>query len=243
MKGLLCFLLLFSAPALAQQSPDSIAQDILTLSNQARQKAGQPPLVLDTRLAQAALQHSQEMDSLNYFSHASPVAAFATLAKRLYLQGVYGLTSAENLHREKGYKAGKTAQHAVECWLNSPVHRKNLLNGKYNRVGMGISVVGDQYTVTQVFSYTAIEVLEKKVDPKPQGIHLSLHCKVADGANHGALLLEGKRCANWQADEQGQFKMEVDLPGPGLVSLGQAEGERSWIVETEFQVAQEPGRS
>ena len=243
MKGLLCFLLLLSAPGFSQETPDSIAQDIFKFSNLARQKAGLQPLAQDDHLGLAARQHSLEMDSLGYFGHKSPIAQFATLALRLHSQGIFGLTSAENLHREKGYSDGRTAQRAVDCWLASPVHRKNLLNPRYNRVGLGVSVVGDQYTITQNFAYTAIEVLEKKVDAQPRGYHLKLRCQVQDGPQNGAILLEGRRCANWQANAQGQFEVEVDLPGPGLVSLGQAEGERSWVIETEFAVPQEASHS
>ncbi len=233
---LLLLTLLLSAPSLAVESTEQIAQQILLLSNQAREKAGLKPLQLDVHLTQAAQQHSQEMDSLGYFNHGSPNAEYATLAKRLSGCGVYGLTSAENLHREQGYGSKQVGQRAVQAWLNSPVHRKNLLNPRYNRVGLGISQVGDQFTITQDFSYTAIEVVQRQVDPKPQGIHLNLKCQVLDGPRHGALLHEGKRYANWTADEQGQFHVDVDVPGPGLISLGQADGERSWIVETEFAV-------
>ncbi|MBN9414659.1 hypothetical protein ABS71_05130 [bacterium SCN 62-11] len=238
MKGLLCLALLLSAPVFAQTASDAIAQEIFTLSNQARQKAGLPALEMDPKLSQAAVQHSQEMDSLNYFGHGSPLAQFSTLAKRLNLQNYFALTSAENLHRDQGYGTIRAAQRTVQAWLNSPVHRKNLLNGRYNRVGVGVSVVGDQCTITQDFGYSAIEVIEKAVDPKPQGYHVVLHCLVTDGVRHGALLHEGKRFANWEADAQGKFQVEADVPGPGTVSLGQADGERQWTVETEFSIPQ-----
>ena len=228
--------LLLSAPSLAVESTEQISQQILLLSNQAREKAGLKPLQLDIRLTQAARQHAQEMDTLGYFGHESPIAAYATLAKRLNGFGVYGLTSAENLHREHGYGSKQVGQRAVQAWMNSLAHRKNLLNPRYNRVGLGISQRGDQFTITQDFSYMAIEVVQRQVVAKSQGFHLNLKCKVLDGPRHGALLHEGKRYANWKADEEGQFHLDVDVPGPGLISLGQADGERSWIVETEFAV-------
>lgn len=233
MKGFIAFLLLAGAPVAALESPEAIARQVLTLSNQARQQAGLRPLSLDTRLSQAALQHAQEMDSLHYFGHTSPLQQFATVARRLHEFGCYCLSSAENLHREQGYEPTRAGERAVQAWLASPVHRRNLLNPKYNRMGLGISRVGEQCTLTQDLAYSAIEVLQQQL----QGSHLSLQCQVTDGPQEGAFFYQGRRCANWSADAQGKFQVEVDLPGPGTVALGQAVGERDWIVETEWVVA------
>lgn len=232
MKGFIAFLLLFGAPVAALESQDSIAQQVLNLSNQARRLAGLSPLSLDPRLCQAAQQHAQEMDSLRYFGHTSPLQEFATLAKRINLFGYYGLSSGENLHREQGYAATGAAQRAVRDWLESPQHRKNLLNPKFNRMGVGISRVGDQCTLTQDLAYSAIDVLEQQLE----GNHLRLKCQVNDGPRKGALIYQGCRCADWVADAQGKFQVEVELPGPGTVALGQAIGERDWVIETEWMV-------
>lgn len=37
-------------------------------------------------------------------------------------------------------------------FMNSPAHRANVLNGRYNRVGTGVTVVDGQYYVVQVFA-------------------------------------------------------------------------------------------
>lgn len=236
MKLFLAFVLLLSAPVLASDSREAIAQKILQLSNAARQQAGLRPLALDPRLNQAAQQHSQEMDTLRYFGHNSPRAEFATVSKRVVGFGFYGLSSGENLHRAQGYVPSQAAEQAVQDWLASPQHRKNLLNPKFNRMGLGVSLVGDQCTITQDLAYSAIEVVHQEVKPQANGYHLTLHCRVSDGPQKGAVLYQGKRCANWVADSQGLFQVEVDLPGPGTVALGQAAGERDWLIETEWQV-------
>ena len=103
MKSVLSLVLLLSWPALAMDSREAIAQRILLLTNQARQQAGVQPLSMDPRLSQAAEQHSQEMDRLRYFAHASPIGEFASPGKRMNAFGFYGLTSGENLHRAQGY--------------------------------------------------------------------------------------------------------------------------------------------
>ena len=229
MKSLLALLVLLTAPAPAQD----VAQEVLTLTNQARQQAGLRPLVLDARLSQAAQQHSLEMDRLHYFGHASPLPEFATLSRRIQEVGCYGLSSAENLHREQGYAPRLAAANAVKAWLHSPQHRRNLLNPKFNRMGLGISRVGDQCTLTQDLAYSAIEVLQQQ----RCGKRLSLYCQVNDGPLHGAVLFQGKRCANWSADMAGKFQVEIELPAAGTLALGQAVGEREWVIETEWMVA------
>lgn len=40
---------------------------------------------------------------------------------------------------------------AVTGWMNSPGHRKNILNGEYDEAGMGIANVNGYFIITQVF--------------------------------------------------------------------------------------------
>jgi uncharacterized protein YkwD len=111
---------------------------LLTATNAARARFGKPALSFDEGLARAAREHAGEMASLNYFSHGSPVSAHDTLPKRLALAGSPLVDVAENLVM-LGESSGDThdAQTAVQDWLNSPHHRANLLNGRYDRVGFG----------------------------------------------------------------------------------------------------------
>ena len=233
MKCLLALVVLLSLPVLALESPEGVAQEVLSLTNQARQQAGLRPLSLDLRLNRAAQQHAQEMDRLDYFSHGSPLPEFATLTRRLNGAGCYGLSSAENLHREQGFAANQAARNAVTAWLASPQHRRNLLNPKFNRMGLGFSRVGDQCTLTQDLAYSAIEILQQQRNGK----RLNLHCQVNDGPLHGAVLFQSRRCADWSADPAGKFQVEIELPAAGTLALGQAVGERDWVIETEWLVA------
>ncbi len=78
------------------------------------------------------------MAKLDYFSHGSPVAAHDTLQKRLALAGCPLTDVAENIVMlARPGDAQAAARQAVDDWLHSPPHRKNLLNGTYNRVGFG----------------------------------------------------------------------------------------------------------
>lgn len=42
-------------------------------------------------------------------------------------------------------------QQAVKGWMNSPGHRKNILNGEYDEAGMGVASVNGYFVITQVF--------------------------------------------------------------------------------------------
>ncbi len=235
-KVLITLVLILACAAQGAELPEGVAQRIFRLCNQARRQAGLKPLSLDARLNQAATQHSLEMDRLHYFAHTSPVLEFATLAQRINTAGVYCLSSAENLHREQGYLPSQAAENAVKAWLASPQHRGNLLNSRFNLLGLGVSQKGDQITITQDFAYQAVDVLEKQIQAAGSGFHVNLRCRVSDGPQKGAVLYQGHRCANWSADPSGEFKVEVDLPGPGTLAIGQAQGERNWTIETELPV-------
>lgn len=231
---LLSFLL--GGIAVAAPQPDDIAQRTLALCNQVRAENHLQPLVMDPRLAQAAQQHSGEMDQLKYFAHTSPVPEFASLSQRLQRAGCYQLTTAENLHRSQGYTASKVAEEAVKGWLDSPDHRRNLLNPRFNRVGFGVSQVGDQYTLTQDLAYVAVDVVQNQVQPQGSGYRLNLEFQVSDGPTRGAVLYQGKRCLNWEADSAGKVQLEFAVPGPGTVAIGQAVAEREWTIETEIDL-------
>ena len=39
-----------------------------------------------------------------------------------------------------------------QLFLNSPDHRRNMLDGRYDRYGVGVAVVGGRYYTAQVFA-------------------------------------------------------------------------------------------
>ncbi|GAB6165409.1 hypothetical protein JCM19992_14090 [Thermostilla marina] len=97
---------------------------------------GLNPCVIDLRLCAAARDHSNDMKTLKFFDHNSPVPGKKLpwdRAKR------FGTTaSAENI--AMGFHDGAAANMG---WFHSPGHHKNML-GKHKRVGVGR--VGSYYT-------------------------------------------------------------------------------------------------
>jgi RNA polymerase sigma factor (sigma-70 family) len=130
-----------SAPA-ARPAGTPAAQ-VLALTNAERAKAGCGPVAPDDRLARAAQLHSEDMSANGYFDHASQDGR--SFADRAKAQG-HPSPGAENIAR------GQNSPDAVmQAWMNSPGHRANILNCSLRTMGVG--VVPDDWTWTQVFGY------------------------------------------------------------------------------------------
>lgn len=106
------------------------ADEVLAKTNEARAEAGLKPLTLDAGLCTAAKLRADEC--LISYSHERPDGRdFYTAMDDA---GADYRVCGENLG--KGYKTGLRA---VNGWLNSEGHRKNLLNPKYSRIGIAVS--------------------------------------------------------------------------------------------------------
>jgi uncharacterized protein YkwD len=109
--------------------PSSVADQVLTLVNAERRKAGCAPVRLDPRLTAAALGHSREMADRDFLSHTSPDGA--TFADRGKAQG-YPQSRSENV------AAGNTTAAAtMRQWMDSPGHRENILDCSAKDMGLG----------------------------------------------------------------------------------------------------------
>lgn len=128
-----------------------IMSEILRLSNIERAKYGAPPLTADPLLEKAATGHSEEMAKLNYFSHTSPTTGLETPSQRMAQAGASLRASAENIAFFEGYPESTLAAKAVDGWMHSEGHRKNLLNPIYTHLGVGVGKAGARYYLTQNF--------------------------------------------------------------------------------------------
>lgn len=127
--------------AFSQSSPatlQAVTTGLLQQSNAARQRNGFGALTHDPLLAATAAAHAREMAELRYFDHVSPVQANATLSMRVTNAGSPLVEVGENLARLAGVSLDSVPARVVQGWLDSPSHRRNLLNGNFNRVGFGL---------------------------------------------------------------------------------------------------------
>ena len=116
---------------------------VVTLVNAERAKAGCAALRVDSRLAAAAEAHSKDMVDRNYFSHTDPDGNGP--GERAAAVG-YPQWSGENI--AMGYP---TAAAGVDAWMNSAGHRANILNCSSKATGVGYDPRENMWT--QMFGY------------------------------------------------------------------------------------------
>jgi uncharacterized protein YkwD len=116
---------------------------INTLTNAARLAHGCKPLKLNHTLSKASQKHANDMSKYDYFSHTSRDGT--TWSKRIKKAG-YKSPGGENI--AMGFP---TAVEVVQAWLDSPGHRRNILDCAFKRIGVGYAANGDYWV--QDFGY------------------------------------------------------------------------------------------
>jgi uncharacterized protein YkwD len=118
--------------------------------NAARRQAGRPPLREDTRLDAAAQEHAEDMLARSYYAHNSPGGG--TPRQRVLAAGYPAATVAENIAARHA-----TVEAAMAAWLASSDHRRNLLDGRFTDMGIGLAVgsYGHRYQVLWVQDFAA----------------------------------------------------------------------------------------
>ncbi len=125
-----------SRAAVEVSSVAGLEQQVLVAVNDLRRKRGLEPLRANRKLAAAAREHSRSMAEHGFFRHASyDGSAFWRRIKPVYppAKGRYW-GAGENM---VWAAPGLSADQAVEMWLKSPPHRKNLLTPAWREIGIG----------------------------------------------------------------------------------------------------------
>lgn len=126
---------LVGSAAVSGAATPTPAQQVLTLVNAQRAKAGCRALRVDLRLQRAALAHSVDMAKRRYFSHTSLDGR--TFVDRIRAQGYPGRRLGENI--AAGYR---TPSAVMTAWMKSPGHRANILDCRYTAIGIGVTTGG-----------------------------------------------------------------------------------------------------
>lgn len=112
----------------------------LCLVNLERTRRGRPALRFQRALAGAANAYAAEMVRRGFFDHVSPSGS--TLASRIkstaYLSGTASWALGENLAWAGGSRA--SARDTVRAWMASAGHRRNILDGRFRELGVGIAL-------------------------------------------------------------------------------------------------------
>jgi uncharacterized protein YkwD len=124
-----------SQPAGPASSLSSLEQGVLADINVFRTQHNLVPLRLSASLTTAAREHSQQMAADGYFAHESADGSafwkriqrnYASTARRYWSVGENLLWASPDID----------AQGALQDWLNSPEHRKNLLAPNWREIGV-----------------------------------------------------------------------------------------------------------
>lgn len=105
-------------------------QLLLNLINKEREEAGVEPLKIDMQLMEVTRLKAEEMVEKNYFSHQSP--AHGSPFDMMRKHHIDFKSAGENI------AGNKTIEGAVNAWMKSEGHKKNILNEKFSSTGMGI---------------------------------------------------------------------------------------------------------
>lgn len=117
--------------------------------NKKRVDNGFSPLVWSDDLEAVARQHSQNMAEFQFFSHRG--LDNKLVSDRADEAGVGRWRAiGENIAFNRGFD--DPVSKAVELWLDSPAHRRNLLSAAWKESAVGVAVAEDgSYYFTQVF--------------------------------------------------------------------------------------------
>lgn len=114
------------------QTEALIASSIVQLTNMQRLQRGLPPVIINTALTLSAQKKVKDILANQYFEHISPSGiGVSDLAKQ---SGYDYVVVGENL----ALGSFPTNKSVVDAWMASTGHRSNILDARYQDIGIGI---------------------------------------------------------------------------------------------------------
>lgn len=134
------------------------AQKILELTNDLRKQYGLPPLNENPLLKEAAKEKALDMIRNKYFAHYSPtgISPWYFIEKNGYDYRYAGENLAMNFI---------DSEEVVRAWVNSPTHRDNLLNQKYEEIG--IAVLSGDITGDNISKIVVVQMFGSQIKKSP----------------------------------------------------------------------------
>ena len=125
---------------------------VLNLINTARAAQGLGAFTLNNKLSAAAVRHSVDMACQDFVGHNGSDGS--TWYTRIEGEGMAYTRASENIYVGNP-SFGGTPQGAFDWWMNSQIHRDNILDSSFTKIGVGYvystpSTYGGYYTL--VFS-------------------------------------------------------------------------------------------
>jgi len=132
-------------PSPAPHEDAAAEQQMLELANQSRREAGAPPLRMDATLTNAARAHAHLMVERQQLSHQFD--GEPRLMPRLLETGLRLDRVGENV------AFNGSAEKAFEALMQSPLHRRNLLDPTYNSAGFAAFWSNGRLYIVQDFAH------------------------------------------------------------------------------------------
>lgn len=104
-------------------------EKLVDLTNQSRVQIGEKPLRVDGKLEQAAQNKANNMLQYGYFEHYSPSGL--TPWDFIHAVGYDYVLAGENLAMDFN-----TSEGIHNAWMNSPLHKKNIIRADYEDIGI-----------------------------------------------------------------------------------------------------------
>lgn len=120
-------------------APSGAVAEVLALVNKERTAVGCPALTVNEKLTKAAQDHSEDMAAHSNMSHTGSDGSDP--GQRITRAGYQWSTYAENV--AYGYD---TAAKVMEGWMNSPGHKRNILDCNVKEIGIGLAQPGQYWT-------------------------------------------------------------------------------------------------
>lgn len=220
---LLASSLLFSASITIRQFEHQIWQ----LTNQERMKEGLQPLLYDEGLADLARIHSRNMLNFGFFAHKDHLGDMVGDRKNKYYPQLVIISIGENLARFFNTQKTYTPQELVDGWMNSPEHRKNILDKDYTFLGVGVVNYGDRLIATQNFATSLVKLLDKpaKYYRRKQGATLKFEYLATRPTKE-------LNCVLRFPDQEVRYKLDEQH-----YSIGSKPLPVTWLDDRTFQVA------
>ena len=146
-------------PGVLGYSSEITAQKVFDQTNEERTKLGLEPLTYNSLLSQSAAKKAEDMFANNYWAHTSPNGT--TPWDFFKSVGYQYSVAGENLARDF-----YDTESLMKAWMNSPTHKANIINSKYQEIGIGVvngTLGGIKTTlVVQHFGTPAVAVSKTK---------------------------------------------------------------------------------
>lgn len=127
--------------------PYELANRIVELVNEQRESKGLDALEVNDELMENAMVRAEEADEK--FSHTRPDGSICDTAitveynlagENLVGGGIFSSDTLEGIVNE-----------AVNVWLNSPGHKRNMMDSRWRETGVGVYITENGYDVAQIF--------------------------------------------------------------------------------------------